>query len=75
PRMAQRHSLAQGSFWLFDNSRVHVETVSASLVITQPREVAMYAHVFERLQQSAVYRRDARRLVSSALDDFSAKNP
>lgn len=71
PRMGQRHSLAQGSFWLFDNSRVHVETVSAGLVITQPREVALYARVFELLHQSAVYGHEARKLVTAALDDFA----
>ena len=31
PAMGERHSLTQGSFWMFDDSRVRVETVSASL--------------------------------------------
>ncbi|HEV2370742.1 MAG TPA: helix-turn-helix transcriptional regulator [Streptosporangiaceae bacterium] len=71
PSTAQRHSLAQGSFWMFDNSRVRVETVSASLTITQPREIALYARVFERLQQSAVHADAARRLVTNALRDVT----
>jgi hypothetical protein len=75
PSMAQRHSLAQGSFWLFDNSRVHVETVSAGLTITQPREVVLYARIFERLQQSATHGQGARRLVASAISDFTAGLP
>jgi transcriptional regulator with XRE-family HTH domain len=74
PGMASRHSLAQGSFWIFDNSRVHVETVSAALTITQPREVVLYARAFERLQQSAVYGTAARQLVTSALSDFATED-
>jgi hypothetical protein len=49
PSAGERHSLTQGSFWLFDDSRVRVETVSASMTITQPRDIALYARVFERL--------------------------
>ena len=74
PRMGARHSLSQGSFWLFDDSRVHVETVSAGLVITQPREVALYIRVFDLLHQSAVYGNEARKLITSALDDFTARS-
>jgi transcriptional regulator with XRE-family HTH domain len=74
PRMGPRRSLAQGSFWLFDDSRVHVETVSAGLVITQPREVALYARVFELLHQSAVYGHEARKLVTSALEHYAARS-
>lgn len=73
PSMAERHSLAQGSFWLFDNSRVHVESISASLTITQPREIALYARAFERLQQSAVYGHAARRLIAAALSDYASE--
>lgn len=72
PRMAQRHSLAQGSFWIFDESRVHVETVAASLTITQPREVALYGRAFELLQESAVYGPAARQLITTAISDYTA---
>lgn len=71
PSRGERHSLAQGSFWIFDDSRVHVETVSASLDIRQPREIALYARVFERLQRSAVYGHDARRLIALAMSDIT----
>lgn len=74
PRMAQRHSLAQGSFWIFDDSRVHVETVSAALDITQPREVTLYTRIFERLQRSAVHGTGARQLITNALNDFASEN-
>jgi len=73
PRRAERHSLAHASFWIFDNSRVNVETVSASLAITQPREIVLYTRVFERLQQSAVTGQHARRLISQAIADHAAE--
>jgi hypothetical protein len=67
PAEGERHSLTQGSFWMFDDSRVHIETVSASLTITQPRDTALYARVFDLLQRSAVYGREARQLIGRAL--------
>lgn len=73
PSTGERHSLTQGSFWMFDDSRVRIETVSASLTITQPRDIALYARVFELLQQSAVYGRQARQLVSRALHDVAGE--
>jgi len=72
PAAGERHSLTQGSFWMFDDSRVRIETVSASLTITQPRDITLYARVFELLQQSALYGREARRLIGGALRDLAA---
>ena len=69
----ERHSLTQGSFWMFDDSRVRIETVSASLTITQPRDIALYSRVFELLQQSAVHGREARQLISGALRDLTGE--
>ncbi len=74
PRMGERYSLAQGSFWIFDDSRVHVETVSAGLDITQPREIALYTRVFERLQRSAAYGNDARHLIAQAISDVTGES-
>jgi transcriptional regulator with XRE-family HTH domain len=73
PAIGERHSLTQGSFWMFDDSRVRVETVSASLTITQPRDITLYARVFELLQQSAVRGRAARLLIGRALRDLDAQ--
>jgi transcriptional regulator with XRE-family HTH domain len=67
PSGGERHALAQGSFWMFDDARVQVETVSAGLDITQPAEISLYAQVFERLQRSAVYGRSARDLIGGVL--------
>ena len=70
PAGASRRILPGEGFWIFDDTTVKVETWSASLTITQPREIAVYANAFSRLQQSAVHGREARELISTALRDL-----
>jgi hypothetical protein len=70
PAMGRRHTLTQGSFWIFDESRVQVEGVSAGLEVSQPGELALYATSFGLLQRSAVYGQAARELISRALADL-----
>ena len=72
PAVGERNSLAQGSFWIYDETRVQIETVSAGLDIAQPAEIALYTEVFERLRQSAVYAREARTLITQALAELTA---
>lgn len=55
-------------FFRFDDEQVNVELVSGFLTITQPREVAMYAQLFEDLAGQAVYGAAARRLITRAID-------
>jgi hypothetical protein len=54
-------------FIIFDGDTVTVETVSAELAITQPREVGLYILAFDELHKLAVYGREARALITSAL--------
>ncbi|MFI5778257.1 helix-turn-helix domain-containing protein [Nocardia sp. NPDC051570] len=68
PAGADRHCLAQGSFWIFDEERVQTEGISSGLDITQPREVAVHIKAFGLLQQSAVHGRAASNLIRKALD-------
>lgn len=70
PAMAERQEWSQVAFWIFDDALVQVETVSAGLTITQPREVDHYVRIFERLRESAVYGAAARALVAAAINDF-----
>ncbi len=60
---------------MFDDRMVHVETVSAELTITQPREIALYGKVFEELSQSAVYGQGARELIMARLSELRAGTP
>ena len=73
PGAGDRYALAQGSFWIFDEIRVQVETVSAGLDITQPAEISLYGQVFDRLQRSAIYGHGARELIRRAAGDLSGQ--
>jgi transcriptional regulator with XRE-family HTH domain len=74
PDAGKRHALTQGSFWIFDDARVQVETVSAGLAITQPAEISLYVQVFGLLQRSAVHGQGARDLLGRALAELSHEN-
>jgi Domain of unknown function (DUF5753) len=65
PAMAERYTVAQVPFWIWDDARVTIETISASLEITRPDEIALYATVFDQLRQSVVYGSRATELISA----------
>ncbi|GAA2873065.1 helix-turn-helix transcriptional regulator [Streptosporangium fragile] len=54
-------------FWIFDEERVLVETLSAELTVTQPHEIALYAKAFAQFAELAVYGPAARTLIASAI--------
>jgi hypothetical protein len=58
-----------GGFWIFDDREVQIETYSAAVRITQPREIALYAKVFEHYPRRAVYGQQAADLISEAIGD------
>ncbi|WP_039808840.1 helix-turn-helix domain-containing protein [Nocardia otitidiscaviarum] len=60
------------NFLMFDRHRVQVETVTAELVITQPRELAEYERTFLSLVEQAVKGEAARALIRRALEVRSA---
>lgn len=62
------HNVVTNNFVIFDQRLVTVETVAAELSITQPREIRLYEKAFELLRQQAVYGKDARALISAAMD-------
>jgi hypothetical protein len=53
-------------FWIFDDSYVLVETLSAELTITEPTDVALYGRIFHQLWQQAVTGDAARALLVRA---------
>jgi transcriptional regulator with XRE-family HTH domain len=57
-------------FFIFDDTQVNVELVSGWLRVTQPTEVEMYAQVFGRLSEMAVYGSAARALITRAIRDL-----
>lgn len=62
------YQVPTNQFIIFDNRLVHVETVSAELSISQPREVALYNKAFQKLSEQAVTGSAARTLITNALD-------
>lgn len=59
-------------FILFDDQLVQVETVSAELIVKQPREIALYQKAFTALAAQAVTGKAARALISAAAEDRQA---
>ena len=65
-----RHYMTFCGFWIFDDPGTQTETYSAAVRITQPREIAIYAKVFEHYSRRAVYGQQARDLISQAITDL-----
>jgi hypothetical protein len=59
-------------FIMYDDRMVHVETISAEVTISQPREIALYVKAFAELNRQAVHGPAARALVTGALHDLHA---
>jgi transcriptional regulator with XRE-family HTH domain len=70
PANGERQCLAQGSFWIFDERMVQIETMSAGLEVTQPREIGVYLRAFALLQASAVYGKPARDMIGRAIAEL-----
>lgn len=63
------YQVPTNQFIMFDERMVHVETISAELSITQPREISLYAKTFQHLAQQAVYGQAAGKLIQEALTE------
>jgi hypothetical protein len=70
PAATPRTVFASVGFWIYDNITIEIETPTAGLEITQPREVRLYVRMFEQLQQLAVYGAAARRIIGRALTEL-----
>jgi hypothetical protein len=66
---AHQYTAPTNNFIMFDSRMVQVETVSAELTITQPSEIALYERAFHRLEDQAVHGRDARTMITEAMND------
>jgi Domain of unknown function (DUF5753) len=62
-------------FWLYDDQKVLVETLSASLDLRQPQEIELYAAAFDELAAVASYGRAARAIVNRVIDDLASELP
>lgn len=62
------YRVSMTNFAIFDNTRVMVETVTAELTITQPREIAQYGRAFDVLAAQSVTGDGARQMIRAALE-------
>ncbi|GLW45403.1 transcriptional regulator [Streptomyces sp. NBRC 14336] len=67
PFSAQRAVWPMPTFTIFDDIRVHADTLDAAATLTQPSQVELYSRAFERLSQDAVRGAAARALIAGAL--------
>lgn len=74
PRSSEREVVGQVSFWMFDSTVVMLETPTAAIEVTSPREIEMYASTFDYLRKPALYGREARQLVLQTLDGLGCSN-
>ena len=63
------YQVPTNQFIMFDDRLVHVESISAELTISQPREISLYAKAFQELSRLAVYGQSAKALIRSALTE------
>lgn len=56
------------AFTVFDDSRVHVELLSAQVTVTVPSEIVLYVRAFEKLSGIAVYGDEARARITAAIN-------
>lgn len=68
PFTAQRTVWPLEAFYVHDDTSAVVETLTAEIKVTQPRELADYMKAFAGLAEMAVYGDTARALIQAAID-------
>lgn len=68
PATAERVVWPLEAFYLYDDRHAVVETLTAEINVSQPRELADYAKAFAGLADMAVYGDAARALITAAID-------
>lgn len=68
PFTSERTVWPMPTFTIFNDSRVHADSLDAAHTLTQPSQVDLYTRAFDRLTQRAVRGASARGLVTSALE-------
>jgi transcriptional regulator with XRE-family HTH domain len=58
-------------FWLYDDQKVLVETMSAALDLRQHQEIELYSDAFDQLAGVAGYGRSARAIIARVMDDLA----
>lgn len=67
PFSARRAVWPMPTFTIFDDTKVHADTLDAAATLTQPGQVELYTRAFERLAQGTVRGAAARSLIADAV--------
>ncbi|AUY50670.1 helix-turn-helix transcriptional regulator [Streptomyces sp. CB01881] len=70
PLAAPQVDVPAHSFAIRDDRMVTVETVHAEVMVTDPRDVEMYVHKFDRFAAAALSGDEMRRMVEGVRDEF-----
>ena len=70
PLMIERPAVGSTGFWIFDEQLVALETPTASIEVNRPSEIELYTRMFRALQSPAVHGRQARELITRAIEDL-----
>jgi transcriptional regulator with XRE-family HTH domain len=74
PTMIEREAVSTTGFWIFDDKLVALETPSASIEVTQPQEIALYASMFDMLRRAALYGPEARAILIRVQGELTRSN-
>ncbi|MFH8749881.1 helix-turn-helix domain-containing protein [Streptomyces rimosus] len=67
PFTVERTIWPMATFTVFDDTRVHADSLDAAATLTQPSQVGLYVRAFQQLSGNAVFGAAARALVTRAL--------
>jgi len=67
PADARRVAIATIGFWIFDDKAVALETPTAAIKVTRPKEIALYANLFDQLHAEAIHGGTARNLITDVI--------
>ena len=70
PMMSERTAVPSAGFWIFDSSLVALETPTATIEVTRPQEIDLYARMFGHLQEAANHGAAARKLIRETLSEL-----
>ena len=71
PMMTERDGVASAGFWIFGDELAALETPTASIEVTRPQEIDLYARMFEHLNAAALHGTAARALIIRTLSELS----